>query len=157
MKKNNKSNQLLITENYNLQTPVWVSIIKSFTEGMGYSYARIAGRINVSPSSLQKLIKNPDRRPRDEVFYALCCYFYKVFYSENRSERAVIYVDNCVSTVFPQMVMELKEREMYSNDFLNDGDFLWSEKTKNYSCSDFLQQEKKKIIVIQQPISAVNF
>ena len=42
----------------------WLLMIRDLVEGAGYNYSRIAKCIDVCPSTIQKLITHPSRRPR---------------------------------------------------------------------------------------------
>jgi len=59
--------------------PPWVEMIHDLVEGAGYSYSRIAYRMHVSPSTIQKLATKPDRTPRHRVYHHLLSVHHKVF------------------------------------------------------------------------------
>ncbi len=74
-------------------TPYWVEIIHDLVIGGGFSYSRIAYRIKVSPSTIQKLATNLQRKPRHSVFHALLCFYFKVFQGPHASAAALAYWD----------------------------------------------------------------
>lgn len=76
---------------HNLSTPCWVEMIHDLVFGAGFSYSRIAYRIRVSPSTIQKLATDAQRKPRHYVFHALLCLHFKVFHGENVRPRALAY------------------------------------------------------------------
>ena len=93
MRRNNpgkKPNDTLIKQS----TTCWVEMIHDLVFGAGYSYSRIAYRIKVSPSTIQKLATNLRRKPRYAVLHALLCLHYKVFKGENARPEALAYWNN---------------------------------------------------------------
>jgi hypothetical protein len=74
-----------------LPLPYWVEIINDLVIGAGFSYSRIAYRIRVSPSTIQKLATNPNRKPRHYVFHALLCLYFKVFQGQHVTTKALAY------------------------------------------------------------------
>ncbi|MCD6047175.1 MAG: hypothetical protein K0S08_822, partial [Gammaproteobacteria bacterium] len=56
-----------------------------------FSYSRIAYRLNVSPSAIQKLMTFPGRRPRAQALYDLEKLYYKVFQGQYASPKARAY------------------------------------------------------------------
>ena len=71
--------------------PCWVEMIHDLVFGAGFSYSRIAYRIRVSPSTIQKLATDLQRKPRHYVFHALLCLHFKVFRGENARPKALAY------------------------------------------------------------------
>ena len=71
--------------------PYWVEIINDLVMGGGFSYSRIAYRIKVSPSTIQKLATNLQRKPRHYVFHALLWFYFKVFQGPHASATALAY------------------------------------------------------------------
>jgi hypothetical protein len=71
--------------------PFWVDMIQDLVFGAGFSYSRIAYRIKVSPSTVQKLATDWQRKPRHYVFHALLRLHFKVFHSESAKPWARAY------------------------------------------------------------------
>lgn len=90
MKTNNPGRKPMRMPN-KLSTPCWVEMIHDLVFGAGFSYSRIAYRIRVSPSTIQKLATDVHRKPRHYVFHALLCLHFKVFHGENVRPRALAY------------------------------------------------------------------
>jgi hypothetical protein len=83
----------------------WVIMIRELVDVAGYTYSRIARRINVSASTIQKLATQPGRKPRQNVFFRLMCLYYRVFYGPYRSPQIVNYVakkPECILNRVPQ-------------------------------------------------------
>jgi hypothetical protein len=76
------------------KTPYWVEMIYDLVYGAGFSYSRIAYRIKVSPSTIQKLATHWQRKPRYPVFHRLLALYQKVFYSEHVSPAIRLYWNN---------------------------------------------------------------
>ena len=57
----------------------WQEIIFDLVQGAGYSYSKIAYRIKVTPSTIQKLATKSTRRPRLKIFQDLLTLYIKVF------------------------------------------------------------------------------
>ena len=87
--------------------PIWIEIIHDLSDILGYSYSRIAYRIGSSPSSIQKLMKDSTRTPRDKMFLNLCQYYYKLFYGVTRSKKAAEYVEANNHQTFNTLLNEL--------------------------------------------------
>jgi len=73
------------------QVPEWVEMITDLVVGAGYSYSRIAYRMRVSSSTIQKLGTNHARRPRHRIYHRLISVHYKVFHGSYASARAKAY------------------------------------------------------------------
>ena len=73
------------------RTPYWVEMIYDLVDGAGFSYSRIAYRIKVSPSTIQKLATHWDRKPRHPVFHRLLSLYQKVFHSEHVAPSIRLY------------------------------------------------------------------
>lgn len=71
----------------------WVVMIRELVDVADYTYSRIARRIQVSASTIQKLATQPKRKPRQSVFYRLLCLYYRVFYGPYRSSQVVCYLE----------------------------------------------------------------
>ncbi|MCD6048588.1 MAG: hypothetical protein K0S08_2235 [Gammaproteobacteria bacterium] len=69
----------------------WLEMIYDLVVGAGFSYSRIAYRLNVSPSTIQKLMTFPGRRPRAQALYDLEKLYYKVFQGQYASPKARAY------------------------------------------------------------------
>ena len=87
----NSGKKPISTIQHNLATPCWVEMIQDLVFGAGFSYSRIAYRIKVSPSTIQKLATDWRRKPRHAVFHALLCLHFKVFHSENAKPQVLAY------------------------------------------------------------------
>jgi len=111
-------------------TPCWIAMINELHEILGFSWARIAYRIGSSPSSIQKLVKDFNRIPRDKMFFALACYYHKLFYSEYSMPKAKNYVEANHDQTLCNLVIEL-----FNRGFLDDFGTTPSE-----------QESKKKLI-----------
>ncbi len=70
---------LIIWNDSNLEA-YWVVMIRELVEVAGYTYSRIAKRMNVCASTVQKLATQTGRKPRQMVFFQLVCLYYRVFY-----------------------------------------------------------------------------
>lgn len=55
--------------------------------GVGFSYARIAKRLNVSASTMQKFNSLRERSLRDHTFCKLLAFYCRVFFGEFRLEK----------------------------------------------------------------------
>lgn len=75
------------------QESYWVSMIRELVDVAGYTYSRIARRINVSASTIQKLATQLGRKPRQSVFFRLMCLYYRVFYGPYRSPQIIHYLE----------------------------------------------------------------
>ena len=91
------------TTQHNQPAPYWVEMIQDLVLGAGFSYSRIAYRMRVSPSTIQKLATDLKRKPRHYVFHALLCLHVKIFNEENAKPQALAYWRN---------KQEKKSREM---------------------------------------------
>lgn len=122
------------TQTHETEKPVWLEMIEEIATVFDYSYSRIAYRIGSSPSSVQKLVKDLNRIPRDKMFFDLACYYYKLFYGELSLSKAKKHVEQNKDQTLGNVVIELLNR-----GFLDD-----SSKTKSN------QENKKKFIAIAQ-------
>lgn len=90
--------------------PCWVRMINEIHTVLGYSYSRIAYRINFSPSGVQKLIQDFKRIPRDKMFFNLACYYHKLFYSPFSLPCAKKYAEENHDDTLCSVVIELINR-----------------------------------------------
>lgn len=81
----------------------WVVMIRDLVDVAGYTYSRIAKRMNVSPSTIQKLATQDGRRPRQNVFFQLMCLYFKVFYGSYRCPKVIHYVETQASSVLDRI------------------------------------------------------
>ena len=102
-----------------LPPPCWVVILKELTQVLGYSYSRIAFRLTASPSAIQKLIRYPNRIPRNKIFFALSHYYIKLFYSQNRSAKAKQYLQSYGHQTLRRLIQELAQRDYFEIDEFN--------------------------------------
>lgn len=77
----------------------WVVMIRELVDVAGYTYSRIARRIHVSASTIQKLATQSGRKPRQMVFFRLMCLYYRVFYGPYRSPQVIAYVEHQTAPV----------------------------------------------------------
>ena len=75
-------------------TPHWVEMIYDLVHGAGFSYSRIAYRIKVSPSTIQKLATHWQRTPRHLVFHQLLTLHHKVFHNTHPTPQIQAYWEN---------------------------------------------------------------
>ena len=68
-------------------------MIRDLIEGAGYNYSRIATQVGVCPSTIQKLITHPSRRPRQALFEKLLVLYHKVFHGPYPTLRAQTYLE----------------------------------------------------------------
>jgi hypothetical protein len=90
--------------------PSWIEALNEIHDVLGFSWARVAYRIGCSPSSIQKLVNNHQRSPRDRSFFHLCCFYYKLFYGVFRSEKAAKHVEKTNDQTLCALVIELAKR-----------------------------------------------
>lgn len=95
--------------------PCWTSMINEIHEVLGFSWARIASKIGSSPSSVQKLVKDNNRTPRDKMFFKLARYYYKLFYSQSVFPKAKRYVEENKDQTLCNTVIELLNRGFLEN------------------------------------------
>lgn len=69
----------------------WGALIYDLVMGANYSYSRIAYRMKVSPSTIQKLATNPQRTPRIKILVALREVHHKVFKGPYALPKAKTY------------------------------------------------------------------
>ena len=81
------SSQLLTKK----EIPEWIIWIHDLVQGAGFSYSRIAYRIGVSPSTIQKLATNNKRKPRTHILLALKNLHDKIFQSIYAQPSAIEY------------------------------------------------------------------
>lgn len=75
----------------NQHASFWVEMIQDLVFGAGFSYSRIAYRMKVSPSTIQKLATDLNRKPRHHVFHALLGLHTKVFNEANAKPQTLAY------------------------------------------------------------------
>lgn len=76
----------------NLNHVYWLFIIRDLIQGAGYNYSRIAKKVGVSPSTIQKLITHPGRRPRQYIFESLLVLYHQVFNGPYVTQSAFNYL-----------------------------------------------------------------
>lgn len=81
----------------------WVVLIRELVDVAGYTYSRIAKRMNVSPSTIQKLATQSGRRPRQHVLFLLMCLYYRVFYGPYRSPQIIQFVTTQGSSILARI------------------------------------------------------
>ncbi len=75
-----------------IEMPHWIDIIQDMVDGLGFSYSRIAMRVGVSPSAIQKLMVNWKRKPRHVLFHHLIQLHHKLFFGPYRLPKAEAYL-----------------------------------------------------------------
>ena len=70
----------------------WLFMIRDLIEGAGYNYSRIAKRVDACPSTIQKLITHPGRRPRQALFEKLLVLYHKIFNGPYITQRVQDYL-----------------------------------------------------------------
>jgi hypothetical protein len=88
---------------YSSSDSIWLLMIRDLIEGAGYNYSRIAKKVGVCPSAIQKLITHPDRRPRLCVLEQLLVLYHQVFHGPYITERAKNYLQNHSADVLKQL------------------------------------------------------
>ncbi len=91
-----------------IEMPYWIEIIKDMVDGLGFSYSRIAMRVGVSPSAIQKLMVNWNRQPRHLLFHKLMSLHHKLFFGPYRLPKAEAYLAEKAA----RREEELKAREL---------------------------------------------
>lgn len=81
----------------------WLFMIRDLVEGAGYNYSRIAKCIDVCPSTIQKLISHPSRRPRLSLFEKLLVLYHKVFNGPYLTQRVKTYLEQRPFDVLAQL------------------------------------------------------
>lgn len=71
---------------------VWLFMIRDLVEGAGYNYSRIAKKVGSCPSTIQKLVTHPGRRPRQSLFEKLLVLYYHVFNGPYLTQRVQSYL-----------------------------------------------------------------
>lgn len=84
----------------------WIFMIRELVDGAGYSYSRIAKRIGVSPSTIQKLATHQNRQPRHLVFHKILCLYHKVFFGPFLTEKVKLYLANKNHETTPKLPFE---------------------------------------------------
>jgi hypothetical protein len=130
----NRKEPYSIKKREEVNIPCWILMIQEINKALGFSYARIAYRTNSSPSSIQKLVKDYNRIPRDKMFFDLACYYYKLFYGESILPKARKHVEQTKDKTLCAVIIELLDR-----GFIDD-----SSKTPSN------QENKKKFIEVAQ-------
>jgi hypothetical protein len=69
----------------------WLAMIYDLVVGAGFSYSRIAYRLSVSPSTIQKLMTFPGRRPRTRALHDLEMLHHKIFQGQYATPKARAY------------------------------------------------------------------
>ncbi|MCD6048475.1 MAG: hypothetical protein K0S08_2122 [Gammaproteobacteria bacterium] len=105
--------KLTLTQGSDL--PCWIKMINEIHEVLGFSWARIASRIGSSSSSIQKLVKDFNRIPRDKMFVNLACYYYKLFYSEFSLPKAKKYIAETNDKTLYNVTIELLHRGFFDD------------------------------------------
>ena len=85
----------------------WVVMIRELVDVAGYTYSRIAKRMNVSASTIQKLATQNGRKPRQNVFILLVCLYYRVFYGPYRTPQIIHYLETQAIPVLYRIPKEL--------------------------------------------------
>ncbi len=70
----------------------WLFIIRDLIEGAGYNYSRIAKRVDACPSTIQKLITHPGRKPRQMLFEKLLVLYHHIFNGPHITQRVHDYL-----------------------------------------------------------------
>ncbi len=70
----------------------WLFMIRDLIEGAGYNYSRIAKRVDACPSTIQKLITHPGRRPRQVLFEKLLVLYHHIFNGPHITQRVHDYL-----------------------------------------------------------------
>ena len=81
----------------------WLLMIRDLVEGAGYNYSRIAKCIDVCPSTIQKLITHPSRRPRQALFEKLLVLYHRVFNGPYITKRVEDYLQRRPVDVLNQL------------------------------------------------------
>ncbi len=87
----------------NADNAYWLLMIRDLIEGAGYNYSRIAKCIDVCPSTIQKLITHPSRRPRQTLFEKLLVLYHKVFHGPYLTKRVQDYLQKRPVDVLSQL------------------------------------------------------
>lgn len=81
----------------------WVVMIRELVDVAGYTYSRIAKRMNVSASTIQKLATQAGRKPRQNVFFLLMCLYYRVFHGPYRSPQIIHFTETQAYSILDQL------------------------------------------------------
>lgn len=92
------------------QQPYWLLMIRDLVEGAGYNYSRIAKKIGACPSTVQKLITHPGRRPRQCLFERLLVLYHQVFHGPYITQRAQEYLQTRQASVIEQLPKDWVKR-----------------------------------------------
>ena len=92
-----------IAKTDNSDNAYWLFMIRDLVEGAGYNYSRIAKCIDVCPSTIQKLISHPSRRPRLSLFEKLLVLYHKVFNGPYITQRVRTYLEQRPFDVLAQL------------------------------------------------------
>lgn len=135
----NKGNTVNVSNQENALTkiPCWVLMLNEIKNIMGFSFTHIAYRIGCSPSSVQKLVKDYKRVPRDEMFFNLACFYYKLFYSTPKLSGKGKNIEEKHDETLYQVVIELINR-----GFLDDSYMKANEQTNGKKCLDTVLRSK---------------
>lgn len=94
----------------NIQKAYWLFMIRDLIEGAGYNYSRIAKRVDACPSTIQKLITHPGRRPRQCLFERLLILYHKIFNGPYTTQRVQDYLQKRPFDVLEQLPREWVKR-----------------------------------------------
>lgn len=86
-----------------IQNAYWLFMIRDLIEGAGYNYSRIAKRVDACPSTIQKLITHPGRRPRQCLFEKLLVLYHKIFNGPYITQRVQDYLQRRPFDVLEQL------------------------------------------------------
>lgn len=90
----------------NLNHAYWLVMIRDLIEGAGYNYSRIATCVDACPSTIQKLITHPGRRPRIHLLEKLLILYHKVFHGPYITQRVQNYLTRRPIDVLNQLPQE---------------------------------------------------
>ncbi len=100
----------------NTHNAYWLFMIRDLIEGAGYNYSRIAKRVHACPSTIQKLITHPGRRPRQCLFEKLLVLYHKVFNGPYPTKRVQDYLRKRPFDVLEQLPKEWIKKLVASID-----------------------------------------
>ncbi|MCD6047488.1 MAG: hypothetical protein K0S08_1135 [Gammaproteobacteria bacterium] len=72
-------------------TSPWLEMIDDLVVGAEFSYSRIAYRLGISPSTIQKLMTKTGRRPRPYILESLTRLHHKIFQGIYATPKARSY------------------------------------------------------------------
>ena len=100
----------------NLHNAYWLFMIRDLIEGAGYNYSRIAKRVDACPSTIQKLITHPGRRPRQCLFEKLLVLYHHIFNGPYLTQRVQDYLERRPFDVLEQLPKEWVKKLVASID-----------------------------------------